>query len=136
MRTAMPKNLKRVTGIGGIFFKPRQATQEAMLEFYRDRLGINLQWDNGTTFAWQDDMTNRDGQTVWSVFNNNSDYFEPGTASFMVNYRVEDLDALMIALEKEGVNIDSKRDDSEYGKFAWVYDPDGNKVELWEPPKT
>jgi catechol 2,3-dioxygenase-like lactoylglutathione lyase family enzyme len=132
----MSEAIKRVTGIGGIFFKPRKASQAAMLEFYRDRLGINLQWDNGTTFTWQDDVDGRDGVTVWSVFKNDSDYFEPGTASFMVNYRVADLDALMIELEKEGVNIDPKRDDSEYGKFAWVYDPDGNKVELWEPPKT
>ena len=127
-------SIQRVTGIGGVFFKPKTASQAEMLEFYQDRLGIKLQWDNGTTFDWSDDMTNRDGQTVWSIFASNSTYYEPGNANFMVNYRVHDLDALMIELEKEGVKIDSKRDDSEYGKFAWVYDPDGNKVELWEPP--
>ncbi len=127
-------SIKRVTGIGGIFFKPKTASQEAMLEFYRDRLGINLQWDNGTTFDWTQDMHERDGHTVWSIFANDSTYYEPGNANFMVNYRVHDLDALMIELEIEGVKIDPKRDDSEYGKFAWVYDPDGNKVELWEPP--
>ena len=132
----MTEKLKRVTGIGGIFFKPRTATQEEMLTFYRDRLGIQLQWDNGISFNWQDDMDEREGQTIWSVFNNDSDYFQPGKAEFMVNYRVADLDALMLELEKEGVSIDPKRDDSEYGKFAWVYDPDGNKVELWEPPET
>ena len=128
-------SIKRVTGIGGIFFKPKTASQEAMLEFYRDRLGINLQWDNGTTFDWTEDMHERDGHTVWSIFSNDSTYYEPGNANFMVNYRVDNLDALMIELEKEGVKLDPKRDDSEYGKFAWVYDPDGNKVELWEPPR-
>ena len=79
-------------------------------------------------------MHERDGHTVWSIFKSDSTYYEPGNANFMVNYRVHDLDALMLALENEGVKIDPKRDDSEYGKFAWVYDPDGNKVELWEPP--
>lgn len=131
----MSQSIKRVTGIGGIFIKPLKATQEEMLEFYRDRLGIALQWDNGISFNWQDDMDGRDGNTIWSVFANDSDYFEPSISTFMVNYRVADLDAMMIELEKEGVNIDPKRDDSEYGKFAWVYDPDGNKVELWEPSK-
>lgn len=130
----MSKKLKRVTGIGGIFFKPRTASQEDMLAFYRDRLGIELHWDNGGAFQWQDDMTKREGQTIWSIFSPDSDYFAKGSASFMVNYRVDDLDALMIELEKEGVNIDPKRDVSEYGKFAWVCDPDGIKVELWEPP--
>ncbi|MBT8141554.1 MAG: VOC family protein [Gammaproteobacteria bacterium] len=128
--------MKRVTGIGGIFIKPRSASQADMLEFYRDRLGIELQWDNGISFDWSNDMQGRDGQTIWSVFSKDSDYFEPGSASFMVNYRVADLDALMLELEKEGVKIDPKRDNSEYGKFAWVYDPDGNKLELWEPPST
>jgi len=130
----MTDKLKRVTGIGGIFFKPKTASQQAMLEFYRDRLGINLQWDNGTCFDWSKDMLNREGQTVWSIFANDSDYYQPGNANFMVNYRVHDLEALIIELTKEGVKIDPKREDSEFGKFAWVYDPDGNKVELWEPP--
>ena len=130
----MTNKLKRVTGIGGIFFKAKTATQKEMLEFYQDRLGINLQWDNGTTFDWSEDMHERDGKTVWSIFANDSTYYQPGNANFMVNYRVHDLDAMIIELEKEGVKIDPKRDDSEYGKFAWVYDPDGNKVELWEPP--
>jgi len=130
----MSEKMQRVTGIGGIFFKPKTATQAEMLEFYRDRLGINLHWENGCSFSWSDDMDGRDGQTIWSVFANDSKYYEPGNANFMVNYRVADLDALMLELEKEGVKIDSKRDNSEFGKFAWVYDPDGNKVELWEPP--
>jgi len=132
----MTEKLRRVTGIGGIFFKPKTATQTEMLEFYRDRLGIELQWENGCSFNWNDDMHKREGQTVWSVFANDSTYYEPGNANFMVNYRVHDLDALLIELEKEAVKIDPKRENSEYGKFAWVFDPDGNKVELWEPPET
>jgi predicted enzyme related to lactoylglutathione lyase len=73
--------------------------------------------------------------TAWSIFGKNSKYFDPSRASFMINYRVDDLDALLEALRAEGVEVDPKREDYDYGRFAWITDPEGNKIELWEPPK-
>ena len=75
----------------------------------------------------------RDQMTVWSIFPGNTKYFEPSQASFMVNYIVDDLDVLLERLQKEGVKIDPKRQNEDYGRFAWIYDPDGNKIELWQP---
>jgi predicted enzyme related to lactoylglutathione lyase len=78
----------------------------------------------------------REGVTVWALFKKDSDYFNPSRAPFMLNYRVDDLDGLLAALKTEGVAIDPKREDSgDYGRFAWITDPEGNKIELWEPPK-
>ena len=73
--------------------------------------------------------------TVWSLFPKHTIYLDPGRATFMVNYRVDDLDKLLQVLREEGVDVDEKREDSEYGRFAWIIDPEGNKIELWEPPK-
>jgi predicted enzyme related to lactoylglutathione lyase len=72
---------------------------------------------------------------VWALFEKGTKYFEPSRAPFMLNYRVDDLDALLEALRAEGVQIDPKREDADYGRFAWIMDPEGNKIELWEPPK-
>ena len=76
------------------------------------------------------------GQTVWSIFAGHTKYFDPSTAPFMINYRVADLAALLDQLRSEGVAVDEKMQDSEYGKFCWIMDPEGNRIELWEPPKT
>jgi len=123
--------MKRVTGIGGIFFKTKDRTQ--MLEWYDKHLGIKADPEYGTTFEWRDkDNPEKTGMTVWSLFKEESKYFE---RPFMINYVVDDMDALLKALEEEGVRIDPKRDNHEYGKFAWIYDPEGNRIELWEPPK-
>jgi predicted enzyme related to lactoylglutathione lyase len=125
--------MKRVTGIGGIFLKARDAT--ALRAWYKRHLGIDVQAWGGTAFAWTDpDGKPTGGTTVWSIASEASDQFAPGKASFMVNYRVEDLHALVAALKAEGCNVLDKIDDSEYGKFAWVIDPEDNKVELWQPP--
>ena len=86
-------------------------------------------------FRWADDPGAADGITVWSAFPADTTYFDPGRAPFMINFRVADLDALLAQLSAEGVRIDPKREDHPYGRFAWVYDPEGNKVELWQPPK-
>ena len=125
--------MKRVTGIGGIFFKAKDAS--ALQAWYKRYLGIEVQAWGGTAFNW----TNSDGKptggtTVWSIGAEEGDQFAPSKASFMVNYRVEDLYAVVAALKTEGCNVLDKIDDSEYGKFAWVIDPEGNKVELWQPP--
>ena len=125
--------MKRVTGIGGIFLKAKDAP--ALRAWYQRHLGIDVQAWGGTAFSWADsDGKPTGGTTVWSVAPYESDQFAPGNASFMVNYRVEDLLSLVAALKAEGCNVLDKIDDSEYGKFAWVIDPEGNKVELWQPP--
>jgi len=125
--------MKRVTGIGGIFFKAKDAP--ALQAWYKQHLGIDVQSWGGTAFAWTDsDGKPVSGRTIWSVTGEASKQFDPSSAPFMINYRVDDLHALVAALKEEGCNVLPKIDDSEYGKFAWVIDPEGNKVELWEPP--
>jgi predicted enzyme related to lactoylglutathione lyase len=129
----MEAYMKRVTGIGGIFFKAKDAP--ALRAWYKQHLGIDVQDWGGTAFTWTDaDGNPTGGMTVWSVSPETSKQFAPSNASFMVNYRVEDLHAVIAALKAEGCNVLDKIDDSEYGKFGWVIDPEGNKVELWQPP--
>ena len=123
--------MKRVTGIGGIFFKARDPA--ALRTWYQTHLGVDVQVWGGAAFRWADaDGKPTDGTTVWSI--SNGEHFAPSTASFMVNYRVADVHALVAQLKREGCNVLEKVEDSEYGKFGWVIDPEGNKVELWEPP--
>ena len=125
--------MKRVTGIGGIFFKAKDAA--ALRAWYQKHLGIEVQEWGGAAFRWMDaDGKPEAGTTIWTVADAHSDYFAPSSSSFMVNYRVADLRALLEALRAEGCNVIDKTDDSEYGKFGWLIDPEGNKVELWEPP--
>ncbi len=125
--------MKRVTGIGGIFFKAKDAP--ALQAWYKRHLAIDVQEWGGTAFTWADPAGRATGgTTVWSVAPEEGDQFAPSKASFMVNYRVEDLQALVAVLKEEGCIVLDKLDESEYGKFAWVIDPEGNKVELWEPP--
>ena len=125
--------MKRVTGIGGIFFKAKDAP--ALQAWYKRHLGIDVQAWGGAAFDWADsDGKPTGGTTAWLIAPEKSDQFAPSNASFMVNYRVEDVHALVAALKAEGCNVLDKIDDSEYGKFGWVIDPEGNKVELWQPP--
>jgi len=125
--------MRRVTGIGGIFFKAKDAP--ALQAWYKRHLGVDVQPWGGTAFTWTDSHGKpTGGTTVWSIGPENGDQFAPSKSSFMVNYRVEDVRAVVTALKAEGCNVLDKIDDSEYGKFAWVIDPEGNKVELWQPP--
>lgn len=125
--------MKRVTGIGGVFFKASDPV--AQRAWYRKHLGIDVQDWGGAVFPWADaDGTLTPGMTVWSIGTADGDHFAPSAAPFMVNYRVADLHALLQALRSEGCNVLAKTEDSEYGKFGWVMDPEGNKVELWQPP--
>jgi predicted enzyme related to lactoylglutathione lyase len=125
--------MKRVTGIGGIFFKAQDAP--ALQAWYKRHLGIDVQEWGGTAFTWTDGQGKPvGGTTVWSIGSAEGGPFAPGTATFMINYRVEDLHALVQVLREEGCNVLEKIEDSEYGTFAWVIDPEGNKVELWQPP--
>ncbi|MGD0696007.1 MAG: VOC family protein [Terriglobia bacterium] len=126
--------MKRVTGIGGIFFK--SGNQAKLLEWYERHLGIKADPNTGTAFHWrEEDDPSKKGLTAWSIFPAETKYFDPSRSNFMLNYRVEDLDGLLKVLAEEGVEIDPKREDYEYGRFAWIMDPDGNRIELWEPPK-
>jgi len=125
--------VQRVTGIGGIFIKARDPV--ALRDWYHRHLGIPLDEWGGCTFRWTDAAgAPYAGMTVWSVSPMDSTYFAPSEAPYMVNYRVADLDALLTLLREEGCAVDDKTDTSEFGKFGWVVDPEGNKVELWEPP--
>ena len=125
--------MKRVTGIGGIFFKSRDP--DALRAWYRRHLGMDIQEWGGLTFQWNDPAAPAPhGSTAWSVFDAGSTYFAPSSAPFMVNYRVADLHAVLGLLRSEGCVVDDKVDESEYGKFGWVMDPDGNRIELWQPP--
>ena len=125
--------MKRVTGIGGIFFHAQDPA--ALQAWYKKHLGIDVQAWGGAAFDWTDaDGKPTTGTTAWSIGAAGSDHFAPSKANFMINYRVDDLTALLQALRDEGCNVLDKTDDSEFGKFGWVMDPEGNKVELWQPP--
>jgi catechol 2,3-dioxygenase-like lactoylglutathione lyase family enzyme len=121
----------RILGIGGIFFK--SANRQQMQEWYARHLGL-ADKGQGVNLQWREhDNPERERVTAWSIFPATTKYFEPSPSSFMVNYIVDDLDALLDRLAKEGVRIDPKRQNESYGRFAWIYDPDGNKIELWQP---
>lgn len=121
----------RILGIGGIFFKSPDRDQ--MRAWYAQHLGL-ADKGSGAMLPWREqDDPSREHVTVWSVFSASTNYFEPSHAPFMINYIVDDLDALLTRLQAEGVKIDPKRMNESYGHFAWIYDPDGNKIELWQP---
>jgi predicted enzyme related to lactoylglutathione lyase len=122
---------KKVTGIGGIFFKCQD--REAMRQWYDKHLGIPTEsW--GGQFEWRDmDNPNQVCVTAWSPFDRKSDHFSPSDKEYMFNYRVENLEELMSDLKKEGVQIIGEIQTFEYGKFGWIMDPEGRKIELWEP---
>ena len=125
--------MKRVTGIGGIFFHAKDPV--ALRAWYQRHLGLDIQEWGGAAFTWTDDAgAPTKGTTIWSVGPEDNGHFAPGKASFMINYRVADLDALLAVLREEGCTVLEKPEDSEYGKFGWVIDPENNKIELWEPP--
>jgi len=123
--------MERVTGIGGIFFK--SADPKALSAWYRDHLGLDVTDWGGAIFRWGG-TDGPQGATIWSPFAADTDYMAPGTAPFMINFRVADLDALIAALRAEGCDVLDRTETSEQGKFGWVIDPEGNKVELWQPP--
>lgn len=125
--------MKRVTGIGGVFFKAKDP--QALLAWYKDRLGIDVQEWGGAVFSWADAEGNPSGgMTVWSIKSEQDESCVPSNKAFVVNYRVADLHGLLDLLRQEGCEVLDKVDESEFGKFGWVVDPEGNKVELWEPP--
>ncbi len=124
--------MARVTGIGGVFLRARDP--KALSAWYAEHLGVELSKWGGAKFLWTDEVPLGTGVTAWSVFPEDTTYFGPGSQTAMINYRVDDMDALLAKLTGAGVEIDPKRDDSEYGRFAWIVDPEGHRVELWQPP--
>ncbi|MBK6963681.1 MAG: VOC family protein [Bacteroidales bacterium] len=125
------QSLRKVTGIGGIFFKCKDPKK--MREWYATNLGLNTN-DYGAVFEWRQgaDSTKK-GFTQWSPFNEKTRYFEPSTKDFMINYRVENITELVGQLQKSGVVITDTIETYEYGKFVHIMDIEGNKIELWEP---
>src|SRR5258706_12665550 len=132
--TSQNKNtikMKKVTGIGGIFFKCKGP--KAVNEWYKTHLGFDTS-PYGTSFEWrQSDDSTKKGLTQWNPFPENTKYFEPSTKEFMINYRVDNLEALVEELKKEGVTITDTMQTYDYGKFVHIMDIEGNKIELWEP---
>jgi predicted enzyme related to lactoylglutathione lyase len=124
--------MRRVTGVGGIFFKSRDP--KALGEWYSKHLGIKLEEWGGAVFQWHEDAQPAPGMTIWSPFKEDTDYFGPSGAGFMVNFRVEKVRDLLDLLRAEGCQVEDKVEDSPFGLFGWVTDPEGNRVELWQPP--
>jgi predicted enzyme related to lactoylglutathione lyase len=122
--------MKKVTGIGGIFFKCEDPKK--MKDWYVQNLGLPVE-QYGTMFKWRDaDDPTKEGTTVWSPFKKDTTYFEPSKKDFMINYRVENLEALVAELKKDGVTFIDEIATYDYGKFVHILDPEGNSIELWE----
>jgi D-3-phosphoglycerate dehydrogenase / 2-oxoglutarate reductase len=129
VQTTTPEIEKRVTGIGGIFFKSQNPKE--LVTWYGKHLGLKTD-QYGSTFRWKDNKGN-DCSTQWSPFTDDTDYFEPSQKAFMQNFRVHDLENLLQKLSQEGVTIVGEMQTYDYGKFGWILDPEENKIELWEP---
>ena len=124
--------MAKVTGIGGVFFKSAGKGSE-LAAWYEKNLGLSLESWGGSILKWPDDKAGDGGLTVWSTADSDSKWFSPSESSFMINYRVDNMDELLDQLKENGVEIQKGPDSEENGKFAWIMDPDGNKIELWEP---
>ena len=124
--------MAKVTGIGGVFFKSN-GDPVALAAWYQTHLGLSLEDFGGAVIKWPDDKADDQGLTVWHVAKSDSKWFSPSQSSFMINYRVDNLDELLEQLRAAGVAIVQGPESHENGKFAWIMDPDENKVELWEP---
>ncbi len=124
--------MAKVTGIGGVFLKCR-GDSAALAAWYQQHLGMPLESWGGAVLRWPDDKAADGGLTVWHLANRDSQWFSPSESAFMINYRVDRLDELLAQLRAAGVAIIGGPESHENGKFAWIMDPDGNKVELWEP---
>lgn len=125
--------MKRVTGLGGVFFKTKDPAK--IKDWYKKHLDLPVD-DYGASFRWID-VNDKDAKTpaltAWSPFKDDTKYFSPSDKPYMFNYRVENLVELLKLLKEEGVQIVGELEEFSYGKFAWIMDPEGNKIELWEP---
>lgn len=124
--------MAKITGIGGVFLKSKGKGAE-LAEWYKANLGLNLESWGGAILRWPEDTAEDGGVTVWSTADHDTKWFSPSESSFMINYRVDNMDELLDHLKQNGVEIHKGPESHENGKFAWIIDPDGNKLELWEP---
>lgn len=124
--------MAKVTGIGGVFLKCK-GDSTALATWYQKHLGMPLEDWGGAVLRWPEDKADDQGLTVWSLANKDSQWFSPSESAFMINYRVDNLDELLSQLQAAGVAVTAGPESHENGKFAWIMDPDGNKIELWEP---
>lgn len=124
--------MARITGIGGVFFKST-GDHKTLSQWYSDHLGIPLESWGGAILKWSEDKMVDGGMTIWNSAASDSKWFAPSESNFMINYRVDDLDGMLSKLKDAGVEIVGDPQTDFNGKFAWIMDPDGNKVELWEP---
>ena len=124
--------MARITGIGGVFFKSRN-DDAALAAWYQKHLGLPLEGFGGAILRWPDDKADDEGLTVWHVAKSDSKWFSPSDSSFMINYRVDNLGEMLAQLQAAGIAVVGGPESHENGKFAWIMDPDGNKVELWQP---
>ena len=124
--------MAKVTGIGGVFFKSAGKGSD-LAEWYQKNLGLTLEPWGGSILKWSDDKADDGGITVWNAADHDTKWFNPSESSFMINYRVDNMDEMLEHLKGNGVGIVSGPESHENGKFAWIMDTDGNKVELWEP---
>jgi predicted enzyme related to lactoylglutathione lyase len=124
--------MAKVTGIGGVFLKSKGKGSE-LAAWYEKNLGLDLESWGGSILRWPNDTAEDGGLTVWSTADADSKWFSPSESSFMINYRVDNMDELLAQLKQNGVEIQKGPESAENGKFAWIMDPDGNKIELWEP---
>ena len=125
--------MKHVVGIGGIFFKADDP--EKLGAWYQEHLGLEIEDFGGVTFRENASQPEkRQAYTLWSPFAADTEYFAPSQKPFMINFRVVDLDGLLAKLRQEGVTVDDRTEKSEFGYFGWAMDPEGNRIELWEPP--
>ena len=124
--------MEQVLGIGGVFFKSTN-DHKKLAEWYRQNLGLQFEPWGGAIIKWTDDKAEDHGLTVWHVAEKNTQWFSPSPSSFMINYRVDNLTEMLAELKQNGIEILKGPESDDNGKFAWILDPDGNKVELWEP---
>jgi len=124
--------MAKVTGIGGVFFKSR-ADNRTLSSWYEQHLGLSLEDWGGAILNWPDDTAEDNGMTVWNVAAKDSEWFSPSSSSFMINYRIDNMDEMIKQLTDAGIEILQGPESEENGKFVWIMDPEGNKIELWEP---
>ena len=123
--------MARVTGIGGVFFRARDP--KALAAWYAKHFGIKLEEWGGARLLWSDEVPRGTGATTWNPFPADTKYFGSSGQTYMINYRVDDLDGLLAQLAASGVAVNPHREDYSYGRFAWITDPEGNRLELWQP---
>lgn len=125
--------MERVTGIGGIFFKAQKPDE--LRRWYAAQLGVALDADQVSVIRWREDaQPERRGSTTWAIFDGDTHYFGASAQPYMINYRVADLEAMLAQLRAAGAAVDERVEQTPFGRFGWVTDPEGNRLELWQPP--